>query len=213
MSTFAGSAIAQGPYVGRIDCWLQWRPTREEPLWLLLSGATDPPKEIGISKRRTRDAPGDRNGAFLAGVTRDLVNMEDVVGTKLFNTVKDLYLTKDAAVRHVTMVFEKCTQTKAHPMLYYTGHGEIGTGNWCFSDGTVSIQKIFDMVPAGCCYPMIFSDACMLQWPLGKFLSEGRYFRFPLHGSMCGVFNGSRYQRCVCFTCFINIKKETIKLY
>ena len=45
-------------------------------------------------------------------------------------------------------------------MLYYTGHGEIGTGNWCFADGTISIQEIFDKVPGGCFYPMIFSDAC-----------------------------------------------------
>ena len=160
MSNFAGSAIAQGPFVGRIDCWSEWRPTREEPLWLLLSGATDPPKEIGISKRRTRDAQGDRNGTFIAGVTRDLVNMEDVVETKLFNTVKDLYLTKEAALGHIRRLFEKCKLTKAHPMLYYTGHGEIGTGNWCFADGTISIQEIFDMVPVGGCYPMIFSDAC-----------------------------------------------------
>ena len=112
MSLFAGSAIAQGPYVGRIDCWSEWKPTSEEPLWLLLSGATDPPKEIGISKRRTRDAQGDRNGAFLAGVTRDLVNMEDVVGTKLFNNVKDFYLTKDAA-------------SKQRPSLCYTILGMV----------------------------------------------------------------------------------------
>ena len=96
MPLFAGSAIAQGPYVGRIDCWSEWKPTSEEPLWLLLSGATDPPKEIKISKRRARDVRGDGNGAFLAGVSRDLVNMEDVVGTKLFNTVKYFYLPKDA---------------------------------------------------------------------------------------------------------------------
>ena len=57
---FAGSAIAQGPCVGRIDRWSKWNPTSREPLWLLLSGATDPPKEIGISKRQTRDAQGDR---------------------------------------------------------------------------------------------------------------------------------------------------------
>ena len=164
MSTFAGSAIAQGPLVGRIDRWSEWRPTDKEPLWLLLSGATDPPGDIGISKRRTRDAQGDRNGAFLAGVTRDLVNMEDVVGIKLFNTVKDLYLTKDAALRHIKKLFEVCNNRrihlKAHPMLYYTGHGEIGTGNWCFADGKISIEEIFGMVPVGCCYPMIFSDAC-----------------------------------------------------
>ena len=162
MSKFAGSAIAQGPYVGRIDCWSQWRPTSKEPVWLLLSGATVPPKEIGISKRRTQDAQGDRNDAFLAGVARDLFNMEDIVGANLFNTVKDLYLTKDAALQHITMVFEKCTDKNFEfkPMLYYSGHGEIGTGNWCFSDGTISIQEIFDMVPVGGYYPMIFSDAC-----------------------------------------------------
>ena len=162
MSKFAGSAIAQGQYVGRIDRWSQWRPTSKKPVWLLLSGATDPPKQIGISKSRTRDAQGDRNGAFLAGVTRDLVNMEDVVGEMLFNTVKDLYLTKDEALQHITRVFEKCTDEKDEfkPMLYYTGHGEIGTGNWCFSDGAISIQEIFDMVPGGCYYPMIFSDTC-----------------------------------------------------
>ena len=98
MSTFAGSAIAQGPSDGRIDKWTEWNPAREEPLWLLLSGAMDPPRDIGISKRRSRDAQGGRNGTFLAGVTPDLGNMEKVVGTKLFNTVKDLYLTKGAAL-------------------------------------------------------------------------------------------------------------------
>ena len=160
MSATAGSAIAQGPYVGRIDLWSEWRPTLERPLWLLLSGATDPPKEIGISKRRTRDAQGDSNGTFLAGVTRDLVNMEDVVGTKLFNTVKDLYLTKKLALRHIKRFFKQCEHTNAKPMLYYTGHGEIGTGNWCLADGTISIQEIFDMIPGDCFFPMIFSDAC-----------------------------------------------------
>ena len=160
MSTLAGSAIAQGVHVGRIDQWSLWRPTDKEPLWLLLSGATDPPRDIGISKRRTRDAQGDRSGTFLAGMTLDLRNMENAVGTKLFNTVKDLYLKKDAALRHITDLFEECKQKKDHPMLYYTGHGETGTGNWCFQDGTISIQEIFDKVPADYCYPMIFSDAC-----------------------------------------------------
>ena len=157
---FAGSAIEQGPNVGRIDRWSEWRPTFVEPLWLLLSGATDPPQDIGISERRTRDSPGDRKGAFLSGITRDLVNMEDAVGTKLFNTVKDLYLTKSTALGHIRRLFDECEKRGTHPMLYYTGHGEIGTGNWCFADGTISIQEIFDMVSEGCYYPMIFSDAC-----------------------------------------------------
>ena len=159
-SAFAGSAIAQGPYVGRIVQWKYWKPTSQKPRWLLLSGATDPPEEIGISKRRTRDVQGDKKGGFLAGVTRDLGNMEDVVESNLYNTVKDLYLTKRAALRRITSLFTKCKDTNTKPMLFYTGHGEIGTGNWCFADGTISIQEIFDKVPGGCYYPMIFSDAC-----------------------------------------------------
>ncbi|KAL9953314.1 hypothetical protein ACROYT_G040712 [Oculina patagonica] len=156
----AGSAIAQGPNVGRIDRWSEWEPTSIEPLWLLLSGASDPPKDVQISDRRPRDNPGVRGGEFLSGVTPDLANMEGAVGSKLFNTVKDLYLTKSRALEHISSLFDKCKRKKVKPMLYYTGHGEIGTGNWCFHDGTISIQEIFDMLPGGAYYPMIFSDAC-----------------------------------------------------
>ena len=157
---FAGSAIAQGPYVGRIDRWLQWKPTSIEPRWLLLSGASDPPRGIDISDRRTRDKPEVKGGTFLAGVTHDLANMEAAVGAKLFNTVKDLYLTKSTAFGHIRSLFDTCRRKEIKPILYYTGHGESWTGNWCFADGVISIQEIFDMVPRGTYYPMIFSDAC-----------------------------------------------------
>ena len=156
----AGSAIAQEPYVGRIDCWPQWLPTSNKTMWLLLSGASDPPSGISISDRRTKDTPGERRGTFLAGVTNDLLNMEAAVGDKLFNTVKDLYLTKSTASDHIQKFFDTCKLEEVKPILYYTGHGEIGTGNWCFADGTISIQEILDMRPEGTYYPMIFSDAC-----------------------------------------------------
>ena len=157
---FAGSAIAQGPNVGRIDRWLQWNPTTLEPLWLLLAGATNPPKDINISERRTRDSPRDRSGTFLPGVTRDLTSVQEAVGTKLFNNVQDFYLTKSTALGHIRMLFDTCKRRGIKPMLYYTGHGEIGTGNWCFADGTISIQEIVDSLPEGTYYPMIFSDTC-----------------------------------------------------
>ena len=160
MSRLAGSAIAQGPNVGRIDRWSKWKPTDESTLWLLLSGASNPPENIEISKRRPRDDPGDGNGAFLDGVTHDLANMEYLVRSKLYNTVKDLYLTKDRAFEHITKLFKICKDKEAVPMLYYTGHGEIGTGNWCFANGTISIEEISNLVPVDCFYPMIFSDAC-----------------------------------------------------
>ncbi|KAJ7389074.1 hypothetical protein OS493_033936 [Desmophyllum pertusum] len=80
--------------------------------------------------------------------------------TKLFNTVKDLYLTKSRALEHIRRLFDTCKRKRVQPMLYYTGHGETGTGNWCFADGTISIQEIVDSLPGGTYYPMIFSDAC-----------------------------------------------------
>jgi len=156
----AGSAIAQGPNVGRIDRWPQWKPTSIETKWLLLSGASNPPSVITISDRRTRDTPGEKGGTFLSGVAHDLANMEAAVGINLFNTVKDLYLTKSAALGHIRRLLDTCKREQVKPILYYTGHGEIGTGNWCFADGTISIQEILDMLPERNYYPMIFSDAC-----------------------------------------------------
>ncbi|KAL9953313.1 hypothetical protein ACROYT_G040711 [Oculina patagonica] len=157
---FAGSAIEQGPNIGRIDRWSQWNPCSEEPKWLLLSGVSDPPKDVQISDRRPRDNPGVRGGEFLSGVAHDLANMEAAVGSKLYNTVKDLYLTKSRALEHISSLFDTCKRREVKPMLYYTGHGQNGTGNWCFHDGTISIQEIVDLLPEGTSYPMIFSDAC-----------------------------------------------------
>ena len=46
---------------------------------------------------------------------------------------------------------------------YKTGHGEVGTGDWCFHDGTISIQEMEDIVPTDCLFglsPLIISDTC-----------------------------------------------------
>ena len=86
--------------------------------------------------------------------------MEDKCGTKLWNKVMDLYLEKRDAVNKIRNFFNHCQKNGFKPMLYYTGHGEIGTGNWCFNDGTLSIQEIDDMLPGECYYPTIVSDAC-----------------------------------------------------
>ena len=34
--------------------------------------------------------------------------------------------------------------------LYYLGHSEEGTGNWCFKDGTISFHEIFDLYRRHC---------------------------------------------------------------
>lgn len=157
----AGSAIAQGKFVGRIDQWKEWNPTGHyKELWLLLSGASNPPGEIDVSDRRTRDIPGEKSGSFLSGVISDLRNMEEAVGKKLGNTVKNFYLTKSDAIQEILRFFRICRDRELIPMLYYTGHGEIGTGNWCFHDGTISIKEIVDLLPSETYFPTIFSDAC-----------------------------------------------------
>jgi len=48
-------------------------------------------------------------------------------------------------------------------VLCYLGHSEVGPGNWCFKDGTISFQEIFDLyrihhsgkpltIQSDCCY-------------------------------------------------------------
>jgi len=157
---FAGSAIAQGPNVGRIDRWSQWEPTAFKTKWLLLSGASDPPSDINISDRRSRDTPGVKGSTFLSGVSHDIANMGDAIERDLFNRVQDLNLTKSTALDHIKKLFDTCKREQVKPILYYTGHGEIGTGNWCFKDGKISTQEIIDTLPDKTHYPMIFSDAC-----------------------------------------------------
>ena len=120
MSTFAGSAIKQGPKVSRIDKWSEWNLTTKQPVWLLLSGACYPPEHIGISSRKDR---GERSGNFLAGISHDLSNMESTilkVEAQLYNTVRDLKITKVAAVEHITKFFEECKLKATHPICCTT---------------------------------------------------------------------------------------------
>ena len=123
-----------------------------------LVGATDPPCDT--STRRTRNI--NKNSSFLRGVTNDLATMEASKKVKkgLYNAVRDYYLEKDEARAKIKKFFSICKGDGSKPILYYTGHGQVGTGDWCFSDGTLSIQEIEEDVPRGCLYPLIISDAC-----------------------------------------------------
>ena len=155
---FAGSAIAQR--VGVLEHFDDWKPSKRATKWLLIAGASDPPCKT--SRRRARDIDCNKASSFLHGVTKDLAKMENshVVRTSLHNTVRDFYLEKDEAVTKLKKLFSACKRDGTKPVLYYTGHGEVGTGNWCFHDGTISIQEIQELVPPGSSYPLIISDAC-----------------------------------------------------
>ena len=105
----AGSAIAQkAGLMATLETWMPTPTAYLKPKWLLLAGATDPPEDVSISDRRTRDAEGDKSGAFLQGIIKDLANMEAAIFAikgKLFNTIKDLYMTKKDAMNHITRFF------------------------------------------------------------------------------------------------------------
>jgi len=161
---FAGSAIAQN--AGQLHNFDSWRPgswgrgTGGKTKWLLIAGATNPPGEIEISTRRTRNA--ESGGSFLRGLTNDLATMEasEVVTKSLHNVVRNYNLKKHDARTEIKDLYDICKRDGCKPILYYTGHGQTGTGNWCFSDGTLSIQEIEEDRPDGCDYPLVISDAC-----------------------------------------------------
>ena len=52
-------------------------------------------------------------------------------------------------------------------VVYYLGHSEKGTGNWCFKDGTISFQEIFALYRKNCPGKLmsIITDCCYSgQW-------------------------------------------------
>ena len=153
------ASVYNARLLSEIDDWSPIEPKTQRK-WLLLSGASDPPRSIVTSNRKPRDAPHAKGGKFLTGVSMDLANMEKAVGFNLHNSIKDLELTKSKAFRRIEKFFQLCTDNGFKPMLYYTGHGETRTGDWCFSDGTISMEAIFDKLPCGDVYPTIISDAC-----------------------------------------------------
>jgi len=158
MPGLAGSAIKQG--AGKLTEWDNWKPPGSSYAWLLVAGAMDPPKTVIVSKRRFRDA---RNGSFLSGIKHDMRNMEDAIEKlnlgELKNTIRDLDMEKELVKKRVTQLFMHCKDKQLKPILYYTGHGEICSGDWCFSDGTLSIQEIESLF-CGNLHPLIISDCC-----------------------------------------------------
>ena len=156
---FAGSAIGQN--AGKLEEWDSWKPMKEETLWLLMGGAMDPPKSIHTSDRKTRDA--DQSGKFLDGIALDLRNMQQALklaSLNFHNSLMDLKMSKDTAKNHLSSFFTQCQKQGVVPVVYYTGHGQTGTGDMCYHDGTISIQEVEDLLPPGTYRPLLISDAC-----------------------------------------------------
>ena len=72
--------------------------------------------------------------------------IEDYLLGNFFNVVRSNFLSKERAKEEIRRLFEHCKENKLKPVLYYTGHGEVGTGDWCFSNGTISIKEVLIIV-------------------------------------------------------------------
>ena len=76
----------------------------------------------------------------MLGVTNNLPTMEvsEVVQKSPHNAARDYYLEKDEARAKIGKFFSICKRE---------GCGQAGSGNLCFSDGTISIQEIEEYLP------------------------------------------------------------------
>ena len=142
----------------------EWSPTKRQRKWLLISGASNPPEDVEYSTRLSADGRNSEDSTtFLYNVNYDLTNMQRALRNKKSLELWvwcDHNITKTEVQDLIKKFLKECWRYKWKPMLYYTGHGEIGTGNWCLSDGTIGIQEIVQWVPEGCEKPTICSDAC-----------------------------------------------------
>jgi len=139
----------------KIDSWIASRNKRR---WLLISGAMNPPQTAAPTAKVRAD--GERSGNFLAGIDLDFYHMSRVIGGDLHNKVQDMEIKVKGVEAHIKKFFEMCQKNEYVPMLYYTGHGAAGSGDWCFADGKLSFSAVHDLLPGGTFYPWVFVDCC-----------------------------------------------------
>ena len=129
--------------------------------WFLIAGAMDPPTGSGATSRvRNSGGCGQRSGKFLEGIELDFRHMTRAVGCDLYNRVHDMRLKLHEAKSRICDFFDECKKRECIPMLYYTGHGAAGSGNWCFEDGCLSFSDICELLPVGTEHLWILADCC-----------------------------------------------------
>eukprot|EP01083_Nonionella_stella_P248153 859485_1 len=99
--------------------------------YILIAGTTDS-KGVQYADK-SRD-----NGSYLNGVSKDLANMETYIngfGDKYVvqNVVRDMkYGKKSMVLDRIKRCAQECQQNNGEKVsIYYSGHGEFNTGNWC----------------------------------------------------------------------------------
>ena len=117
---------------------------KHSKVFLLVAGSTSSPKNVKIV-----DKSRSSSGSYLQGISQDLANMEQyLIGNRdivhLHNVVRDMAnLSKNTVLLNIRQAIEKCNGSLT---IYYTGHGESYSGNWCFADGVITLKDIIDVI-------------------------------------------------------------------
>ena len=114
--------------------------SRPEFATILIAGCTNPPEQV---KAVTKSSDC---GSYLQGTQRDMAYMEDIVKKRpdpygeLFDSLRMMNsLEKGTVLKRIS----ECAQRPTRCMyIYYTGHGQSDTGNWCFADGEVTLKQV-----------------------------------------------------------------------
>ena len=153
--------------------------------WILIAGTTSSPSSIKTSDKKRE------NGNYLDGITSDLHNVKNWInntlggddGMNVLDTiVQDMkYLSKWTVLDRIQKCAKKTvTYRDAHIYIYYTGHGEKHTGNWCFADGIISLKEVIDAVESvnSGCTIYIIADCCYSgDWVVELKQYKGKYKR------------------------------------
>ena len=114
--------------------------------WLLLQGALDSPKipkpKINSKKK------GEEKLPFLNELVTDLKTVCNFLdenksnGAHLLSYSFQMRQTTETTLKEIKKLLTECKKNSAYPVIFYTGHGELGTGNWCLQKMTITLKQI-----------------------------------------------------------------------
>ncbi|CAF3669596.1 unnamed protein product [Rotaria socialis] len=100
-----------------------------------------------VAKVRSNEEDQRKSARSLAGVLLDIRHMQNLLDKKCVEMYDAFYrhrFTKQEALQAISTFFARDPPSQVY-MVYYSGHGERLTGNWVFTDGTISYDEIISM--------------------------------------------------------------------
>ena len=137
-----------------------------------MRGTTKPPPTRVNGKRVSDYLPATIADIKIVEQDMNSVQEETICRNILFETVAVTTLTKKGALKYTRMLFQKVIQNadpgRKYAAIFYSGHGTVGTGNWCFNEGRVGLEDILEIArhySAGFdCLDLVLDCCCSGNW-------------------------------------------------